>query len=438
LAAGTVALTADRTVNSLRIEQAAQLDLGGHTLTVDSGGLLMTAMSPPAPNVANGRLVPGPSAGGEMFFYGGSIAAEIADGPAGPTSVTTNGVVHLSGANTYTGATRVTNFGILWLDGAEALPAVTDLTLEDGGVYASYTSATPVKVGALRMGGNASASYFSGGTPVDAASYDLIDGRIEAALVGSGPLTKRSDGYLRLTGDNAHFTGAIDLQGGTVEVSTLGNWPVRLRAGRLLVQSGLDNAVTVDGGSLTSATGQAVPIRGAVHITADAILGRLDVSGPMTVDAGAVVSVWASGPLKVTGDLRLDGRFVPDAAPTPPAGTRSDSPSPPPPPRPPAPRAWSARVVRQVERMHLDAARPTAHQGRREPEHGDRVAVRCDVPQQRQRLPEAVAKRDATLAPGATATTHVGKLVAPPIHAAMPLFGLSKIASITKRSELLV
>jgi hypothetical protein len=45
------------------------------------------------------------------------------------------------------------------------------------------------------------------------------------------------------------------------------------------------------------------------------------------------------------------------------------------------------RMLRKVERMHLDAGRSGARYRRWEPEHADRVAERRDVPQQRERHP---------------------------------------------------
>jgi autotransporter-associated beta strand protein len=267
-------LASSRTVNSLRVAHPAALDLGGHTLTVDSGGVIIhgsDAAGPP--NLYNGTLVPGPSAGGEMYFYGGRITATVADGPGGPTTPVFDGVTYLGGASTYTGATYVNGDAVLHLTGPDALPAGTDAVLDEGTVIFDYNSATPLKLGALRMRGHGGGGIVGGQRPVDAAAYDLELGRITSGLAGSGPMTKRTDGTVQITGgDRSAFTGTVDVLAGVLQVDSLGDGPA---TGRVRVDPGaevrvagwLDNPIELRGGGITGLASFAVPLRGAVRAT---------------------------------------------------------------------------------------------------------------------------------------------------------------------------
>ncbi|MEN3943581.1 autotransporter-associated beta strand repeat-containing protein [Prosthecobacter sp. SYSU 5D2] len=112
-------LTGDRTINSLNMysDTGRTLDLGGNTLTVDSGGVLISrgASVTSTHTISNGNLTagPGPGATYELFLHHSNaslnLSAVIVDNGANPVSLVKTGPNLLSLLNTqlHTGKTFI-------------------------------------------------------------------------------------------------------------------------------------------------------------------------------------------------------------------------------------------------------------------------------------------------------------------------------------------
>jgi autotransporter-associated beta strand protein len=130
-------LTANRTVNSLKLGSGIDINHGGFTLTLDSGGLLATGATKSI--LSNGTLSAGTTADeliAHVYGAGGlEISAVIANNgdPVGLTK-TGDGVLTLLGtaANTFTGTTYV-NDGTLVLAKSDGVNAIAgNLIVGDG------------------------------------------------------------------------------------------------------------------------------------------------------------------------------------------------------------------------------------------------------------------------------------------------------------------
>jgi fibronectin-binding autotransporter adhesin len=139
-ATASTTLTSGFSVNSLKFAPGATtaqtIDLGGGTLTLDSGGLLITGTATVA-KISNGTLTAGNASGAydlivHQFNNAGGIAngqtgntpainAVIADNGANPVSLVKNGSgsLALTANNTYTGKTYI-NAGNLVLGSGNA------------------------------------------------------------------------------------------------------------------------------------------------------------------------------------------------------------------------------------------------------------------------------------------------------------------------------
>jgi autotransporter-associated beta strand protein len=115
---GNQTLTANRTINSLKMTEGASrtVNLGGFTLTVNNGGIL-TGGGNFTQTISNGFLQPG-TASGELFLQNNGvnhlISAVIQDNGGTPTRLIKShgSTTTLTGANTFTGGVQI-NGGIL-------------------------------------------------------------------------------------------------------------------------------------------------------------------------------------------------------------------------------------------------------------------------------------------------------------------------------------
>ncbi|QIF01737.1 autotransporter-associated beta strand repeat-containing protein [Roseimicrobium sp. ORNL1] len=137
---GNITLTADRRVNSLNLATSGTttVNLGGHTLRVESGGLLVSGGTPVT--ISNGTLTAGTGAGstGEVILHQYSsgpldITATIVDNGSHAVALVKSGTgtASLSAANSFTGGVYV-NAGTLQVNHANAINSANTLAVEGG------------------------------------------------------------------------------------------------------------------------------------------------------------------------------------------------------------------------------------------------------------------------------------------------------------------
>jgi autotransporter-associated beta strand protein len=314
---GPPVLTADRTINTISMFENMNIDLAGHTLTLDSGGLAAETNS--HVTVKNGTLTAGAGSGGELFLYGPvRVEAGI---PSGSLTVSGNSAsVTLAGNCAYTGPTTV-NDGNVGIENAAALAPNNSVAVNGGtyGIY--YTSATPAKLDhlALRQDGTIASSS----TKIDANAYDVEWGKLYAPLSGSGSMTKTGDGEVILRTDNSAWSGNITISGGQL---TLGDGSISspfslgtgtttvLPGGRLVVHTGTVRGHIVLAGGTAEGIGDDFADGLTVTSTSALTAGTTTISGPLSVAPGAsLVATTSSGTLNVTGNATINGALTANA-----------------------------------------------------------------------------------------------------------------------------
>jgi autotransporter-associated beta strand protein len=301
LLTGAATATADRSVNSLDMGRH-NVNLDGHTLTIESGGLLMGEPAY-APEMSYGRLTSGADMS-ELIIHvgttnhsrGGVIRADIVDSAGGPTDLvvsrfwtTSSTYVDLYGNNTYTGKTYLNKGAGVYIQTPGAAPTGNDVVI-NGGVYNVLIPSGQVVLGdiTIRDGGDLVSQRFNG---IRADVIHAESGSIRADLFGDTPLVKTTTGLLTIgyaNGEsqdrtNTNYTGDIDIQNGILVVEPkhgLGGGAVTVReGGRLVLNRPYSAADSIMHGQIVMAGGEL-----AVGIRDDAVLeGRFDVIADSTV-----------------------------------------------------------------------------------------------------------------------------------------------------------
>ncbi len=211
--------------------QNQSVSLGAVTLnegsTLNLGGQAVTAG---VVTLNDGWITAGSLCAESYSLINGEIDADMTGGPA---TLTGNGMVYLTGINTYTGGTTV---------GATAADAGT-LEAQTTAALPGYDSYGVVSVGsnatlAVAVGGSGdwqsadidallANALFSGGASlgIDTTDGNFVYGSNIADTAG-GPLglVVLGNNVLTLTGANS-YTGGTSLQGGTLEAQTPGSLP---------------------------------------------------------------------------------------------------------------------------------------------------------------------------------------------------------------------
>jgi len=307
-----ITLNGDRNINALRFHRA-DINLNGHTLNLESGGLL----APPGffKLIRGGALTAGGSGDGELIISAANsvlnLDADIVDNTGGSVALTATGVgggeVVLRGKNRYSGPTTINDSMRLRVTSPDSLPPNSDVVVNGGDLILEFDSADTVDLGVVEMRNAGRLLPETGTRPViNADSYVLETSTIEVGLTGDGPLTKTGFGTAVLLGDSSSYTGTIDVQQGTFLVdglSLLGGPPgidhaIFVRSGGTLTLDDIfiaERTIVLDGGTLSG------EVRGGTG-------GTIDVRSNSTIRGGRGIFNIVSDILG-DGDLLLDGPF---------------------------------------------------------------------------------------------------------------------------------
>jgi autotransporter-associated beta strand protein len=222
---GNHLLNADKSIASLQHNpngNPASLDLGGHRLTIRSGGVFRNQ------DIKNGSLTAGESSAAELIFHdSANVSANIVDNAGGGavSVIASSNAMQLSGNNSYTGGTWVigseyypsTN-ATLSIGKLSAIPA-NDRVYVDHGVY-ELQPLTSGEVALaelhLRNGGYVSGSFLA---PLNVKQMYLEDGSINALFAGNGSIIKTTDGAVSLSNSTGSaFTGTVTVRDGVLSI----------------------------------------------------------------------------------------------------------------------------------------------------------------------------------------------------------------------------
>jgi autotransporter-associated beta strand protein len=329
---GQATLTGDTSINALKLRDG-HIRLDGHTLTIESGGLLLDRFGD---TISGGRLTAGTADGAELFVSGiGSIEADIVDnahGAVGLTYASDSGELRLSGTNIYTGPTVFSagNGNSVELLSPTALPAGTDLKVSGTDLRVTYASESPIVLGDVEVIDNGLIRAAVGNPPALRPTSIHIESGVfsELDILGNGPITKTGPDSAFFGLSLATHTGPITIEEGRFVADAFGAAPLddehaitvhrgaSLRTSSDVVLAG--RKIRLDGGildiELRSSISAPVEIlaaggfirneRGVTVITSP-VTGQ----GPLVVEGGfgnGLVSFEANlnafeGPLRITG-----------------------------------------------------------------------------------------------------------------------------------------
>ncbi|MES2692044.1 MAG: autotransporter-associated beta strand repeat-containing protein [Verrucomicrobiota bacterium] len=268
---GSVLLTGNNTLNGNLIIEGGTLVLGSATalpmglVLFEGGALGFTA----ATGDVSSRIATGNTKAYAFDTLGQNVTLSTPfTGTGSSLRKTGDGVLTLSGTNTYTGAT-ILQGGVLALASPSALPANTPLQFSGG---------------MLRLAGTQDlSSRFSNADnqayAIDTNGYDVTFSSLLKSSGGS--LLKTGAGTLTLNAFNT-YTGGTTVTGGTLLV---------LPTGKMGASSG---AVTIIGATLDM--GGVIDFAGSVTLTNSTLQnGPLYSTGPITISGGTILANAALG-----------------------------------------------------------------------------------------------------------------------------------------------
>lgn len=324
LLSGGAILTVDRSINSLRLdsdwENDESLDLNGHTLNIESGGLLLRKTYYHPVVLTGGVLTAGGNADGELIITapeggGLSIESNIADNGSGSVGVTfssdNSAVLILSGTNTYSGPTTINGSASLQAAADHALPEHTDLVLNGSSLMIDYTGTDPIELDKVVL---RRAGYIGKDTmdapPIDADTYLLESGEIGAVIVGDGTMIKTGIGTVLLWESNPDFTGQVIIEGGTLIATTmsLGDAPDDDDHAIIIRRDGVLDSESFAFESVTPFEGRKIILEGGT-LEGTTRAESIEVRQPSTIAGRSTIVI---GDLSGTGDLTLDCYFKGD------------------------------------------------------------------------------------------------------------------------------
>lgn len=260
------AFGADTSSATVRFENPAEINLGGFNLTLEEGGILVSALNSGAVSINNGTLTSGWSAGGNdllLHHFGSgvaSIGAVITDN-AGKVNLVNagNGTTILSGSNTHTGNTYL-NGGVLQISSdanlgqvdASIAKIVRVVVGSNNGASLSgrglnfTTLNDPLTTATGTYNSNSSQQITSlvltdGGSGYSSGVHVSTDANNDGTVAGDG------NGGIRAIMDS----GNLHFDGGTLHVTET----MALNAARTIFLGGNGGTLRVDGGETLTIDG---------------------------------------------------------------------------------------------------------------------------------------------------------------------------------------
>ncbi len=356
---GDSIMTADRTINSLHMNES-DLDLGGHKLTIDSGGMILGGIGS-TPTIENGQLASGADTSELIMLVGrtnhshsGAIYADIVDGSTGRTDLVVSRYrqeaatyIRLHGNNTYSGTTFANKGAGILVYEASAVPTMNDLVL-NGGYYNILIDSGEIQFGDIWLRDDAElvSQNYNG---LSAGLIFVESGSIRADLHDFTSLIKTSTGvltigyanndqYQEMTNSNA--MGYFDFHEGIVVVQPtygFGNAIATVHDGARLVldrrvyadDSIMHGNIDLEGGELAAGYKEDLILQGSLGVISDSTIltnyglagldyshSAYDVSDPfgarhITLDCDTWVwhdvtlTAKGSGSLTIIGNLEM-------------------------------------------------------------------------------------------------------------------------------------
>jgi len=278
--AGTLRLGASNLIpnaTAVTVASGATLDLNGFADTVGSiagaGGITL-------------------GASGSSLQMGGANTSTTFSGVisgSGFVQKIGSGTLTLSGANTYTGATNI-NVGTVRLGAANAISSSSAVTVASGATFNLNNNSDTI-------GSLAGAGSVTLGTATLTAGANGTSTTFSGVISGTGNLTKTGAGNLTLSGANT-YGGATTISGGILNISAdsnLGTVPGVVTA----------NELTLDDGTLQTTANMTLNANRGVTLGAGG--GTLDVNSGTTLTYGGVIAGTGSLTKADSGTLVLSG-----------------------------------------------------------------------------------------------------------------------------------
>lgn len=344
---GTVAVNA----GTLSVLSDANLGAAANPVTLTNGGVLNATGT----FTANRVLTIGAGTGTVDVALGSNLTLTPAVAAGTDTFIKSGaGTLTLTAASTRTGQTAIIGGNLTLLNVSAG--GTGDYTVQGGTLQSAHNAAAqnfPANVtlnggsfvhnpGAnqtLNIAAGKSITIGAGGGTIDVSPGNLANSKIFLAtgqLTGSGALTKTGPGVIQINGANTGFSGAVDIQGGTIEFQNVDSLGTGTR--NITVSNGGDFATsgiavrhnfTLNNGGILSANNNANgDYQGSVNVAGNAtaalrlfqttttangfrISGPLSGSGTLAVTAPAAATLTLSGNnASFTGEISVGANAV--------------------------------------------------------------------------------------------------------------------------------
>ena len=303
--------------NSVSVTAANNIASFGHTVSTSGGALTLNAstMSLGAINTGAGLLtINNSGAASQSGIFAGT----------GGLDKTGVGTLTLSQANTYSGATninagavRVTfDGGLGTAGGGTTVAGGATLALDGTNGDITYNTAEVLTLNGGTLGNVAGTNSFAGAVTLGStSSVDSTAGTtlaLTGVISGTGSLTKSGTGTLILNAAN-NYTGATNINAGTVKVTAnngLGSAAGGTTAGGTTVAGGATLALDGSGGDFTYNTAEAITLNGGTLSNvagSNSFAGAVTLGSTSSVDSTAGTTLALTGVISGTGSLTKSG-----------------------------------------------------------------------------------------------------------------------------------